>query len=241
MAENAGYDPGHELADFARRFLDEWGGRVLNADDVVDFAAHTVPHAIGAGLTLIRRDGRPTTLAASNELAARVDAIEYECGEGPCLDAIEHDDINVVDNLATDGRWPKFATRAIAETPVRSMLGVRIYLGDNERGALNFYAEELDAFTPLDVGIAATMSTVASLALQHATEQQRSANLQVALESSRQIGMAIGILMSSRLLTADQAFEELRRTSQQLNRKVRDVALEVNETGALPEQRDRGR
>jgi AmiR/NasT family two-component response regulator len=85
------------------------------------------------------------------------------------------------------------------------------------------------------------MSTVASLALQHATEQQRSANLQVALESSRQIGMAIGILMSSRLLTADQAFEELRRTSQQLNRKVRDVALEVNETGALPEQRDRGR
>jgi GAF domain-containing protein len=238
-SDDAGSDAGRELQQFALRFMDEWGGRALNPDELIDFAARAVPNAIGAGLTLIRRDGRPMTLAASNELAAHVDALEYEAGEGPCLDAIEHDDINVVTDLATDDRWPKFADRAVRETPVRSMLGVRIHLGASDRGALNFYAEKVGAFTGLDVGIAATMSTLASLALQHATEQQRSSNLEIALESSRQIGMAIGILMSSRLLTADQAFEELRRTSQQLNRKVRDVALDVNETGVLPESPQR--
>jgi tetrahydromethanopterin S-methyltransferase subunit F len=227
-------DAGRELQDFARRFLDEWGDRSLGAEDLVDFAARSVPNVIGAGLTLIRGEGKPSTLAASNELAARVDAIEYECGEGPCLDAIEHDDINVVQDLSTDDRWPRFASRAVAETPVRSMLGVRVFLGNGNRGALNFYAEKVGVITPLDVGIAATMSTLTSIALQHGMERERTANLQIALESSRQIGMAIGILMSSRLLTADQAFEELRRVSQQLNRKVRDVALEVNETGTLP-------
>jgi hypothetical protein len=40
--------------------------------------------------------------------------------------------------------------------------------------------------------------------------------------------------MSSRLLTADKAFDELRRASQRLHRKVRDIAVEVNETGVLP-------
>lgn len=238
-SDDAGADPGRQLQDFALRFMEDWGGRVLDPDELIDFAARAVPHAIGAGLTLIRRDGRPTTLAASNELAAHVDSIEYDAGEGPCLDAIEHDDINVVADLATDQRWPKFAERAVRETPVRSMLGVRIYISESDRGALNFYAPQVGAFTGLDIGIAATMSTLASLALRHATEQQRSANLEIALESSRQIGMAIGILMSSRLLTADQAFEELRRVSQQLNRKVRDVALAVNETGTLPEPPNR--
>jgi AmiR/NasT family two-component response regulator len=47
--------------------------------------------------------------------------------------------------------------------------------------------------------------------------------------------MAMGILMSSRLLTAEQAFEQLRTASQRLHRKLRDVAAEVTETGALPD------
>ena len=131
--------------------------------------------------------------------------------------------------------WPKFSARAIEETPIRSMFGVRVFLGGDDRGALNFYAPEPGAFTELDLGIGAMLSTMASLALQNAVAQRKTVNLEIALESSRQIGTAIGILMSSRLITADRAFDELRKVSQHTHRKVRDVAAEVMETGALPE------
>lgn len=235
--ENPGRIPGTELLDFARRVASDWADRALDPEELVSFAAHAVPGAIGVGLTLVRGNGQPTTLAASNELAGIVDKIEYETGEGPCLDAIEHDDITVANDLADDTRWPKFVERAVRETPIRSMFGTRVFVSGDERGALNFYAEDVGAFTDLDIGIGATLSALTSIALQHAAEQRRRANLEVALESSRVIGMAMGIIMSSRLVTAAQAFDALRQASQESNRKLRDVAAEVTETGTLPQPR----
>lgn len=229
-------EPADKLLEFAKRFSSSWAERALDPKDLVDFAAEAVPHTIGVGLTLVRSDGRPTTLAASNELAAVVDAIEYECGEGPCLDAIEYDDITVANDLANDQRWPKFVERAVRETQVRSMFGARIFLTGKERGALNFYASKVDAFDQLDIGIGATLSALASISLQHAMEQRRRENLEIALESSRVIGMAMGIIMSSKLFTADQAFDALRKASQESNRKLRDVAFDVTETGTLPQR-----
>jgi len=48
------------------------------------------------------------------------------------------------------------------------------------------------------------------------------------------IGQAKGILMERLHLTPDLAFEELRQASQARNRKVRDIAAELAETGAWP-------
>lgn len=48
------------------------------------------------------------------------------------------------------------------------------------------------------------------------------------------IGRAEGILMQRELITADQAFDLLRRASQDLNTKLRAVAQFVVDTGDLP-------
>ena len=64
---------------------------------------------------------------------------------------------------------------------------------------------------------------------------EKVANLEQALRSSRRIGMAMGILMTTRKVSADDAFELLRQTSQRHNRKVRDIAMDVVELGCLPE------
>ncbi|MDT0260630.1 ANTAR domain-containing protein [Jatrophihabitans lederbergiae] len=58
-------------------------------------------------------------------------------------------------------------------------------------------------------------------------------NLQIALRSNRDIGTAMGILMSVHLITQDEAFDVLRRASQHGHRKLRDVAADVIFTGAL--------
>ena len=123
------------------------------------FVARAVPHAEDAGLTIIRGSREPETLASSSEVPRKVDALQYETGEGPCLEAIEDNDITRADNLTSDGQWPQFAARAVALTTVRSMLGARLFLSGDERGALNLYATTPHAFDDLDVGTAAILST----------------------------------------------------------------------------------
>jgi AmiR/NasT family two-component response regulator len=58
--------------------------------------------------------------------------------------------------------------------------------------------------------------------------------LEEALVSRDVIGQAKGILMERLHLTPDQAFEQLRAASQQHNRKVRDIAAQLAQTGEWP-------
>jgi len=66
-----------------------------------------------------------------------------------------------------------------------------------------------------------------------AEAENRSENLEQALSSNRQIGAAIGILMATHKLTSDRAFALLRETSNNKNRRLRDVADHVVLTGSL--------
>jgi len=51
--------------------------------------------------------------------------------------------------------------------------------------------------------------------------------LEVARDSNRRIGMAMGIVMRQRQVDEPLAFDALRRISQNTNRKLRDVAEDV--------------
>ena len=57
--------------------------------------------------------------------------------------------------------------------------------------------------------------------------------LETALEHSRDIGAAIGILMALHRLTRQQAFDMLRETSMARNVKLHALAARVVETGSL--------
>jgi AmiR/NasT family two-component response regulator len=58
--------------------------------------------------------------------------------------------------------------------------------------------------------------------------------LQAALQSSREIGMAMGIVMERHGLTPDRAYLVLQRISQRRNLKLRDVAEHIVQTGEEP-------
>lgn len=51
--------------------------------------------------------------------------------------------------------------------------------------------------------------------------------LKEALDSNRRIGMAMGLVMGQLQVTDGEAFDALRRISQNTNRKLRDVADDV--------------
>jgi hypothetical protein len=233
------------LAHLGHRF-DELSELLMSAqagppdpDSVVRYAARAVPHSQHCGLTLVQGSQRPTTLSSSSELARTVDSIQYETGEGPCLEAIETDDVTQVADLATDPQWPAFGRRCVTETRIGSMFSLRLFLSTDDRAALNFYAEQPGAFDELDVAVGAMFAPFAALAVQSAVREREIEHLQTALQSSRRIGVAIGILMARRQLTYDQAFAQLVNASQHLNVKLRDIARAVAETGQLPELPDR--
>ncbi len=58
-------------------------------------------------------------------------------------------------------------------------------------------------------------------------------NLEIALESSRRIGAAVGILMAQHRVGLEAAFDLLRQVSQTEHRKLRDIADDVVYTGAV--------
>jgi hypothetical protein len=207
-------------------------------DRVVRFAVRAVPNMQHSALTLVPGAGPPVTVAATGELSRRVDYIQYETGEGPCLEAVRGRDVTQAADLATDPQWPEFARRCVAETTVRSMFSLRLFLSGADRAALNFYAERPGAFDDLDVAVAAMFAPFAAIAVQNEMQAREIDDLQSALQASRRIGVAIGVLMARHLVTYEQSFEMLVTASQHLHRTLRDIAAEVAETGELPDQGD---
>jgi hypothetical protein len=94
----------------------------------------------------------------------------------------------------------------------------------------------LRADRPLDdVGrrIARLFAAHLSAAVQTVHTRAKAANLERALETSRDIGVAMGIIMARRACTRQQAFELLRRASRVYQRKLAGIAADVAETGIL--------
>lgn len=205
---------------------------------LVDLAVATVPGCTLASVTAWSDRGKGTTLASSDAMTEVVDEIQYTLGEGPCLTAAEESDLEPVriDDVSVDERWPAFCRQVVERTPVRSVLAFKLNGLKPRRCALNLYGEHAHAFIGEATSIGALFATHARALMLHSASADQVANLSEALTSSRQIGTAVGILMAMHKVTSDDAFVLLSKASQDLNRKLRDVADDVARTGSLPKQ-----
>jgi hypothetical protein len=193
---------------------------------VVDAAVRLVPGCDHACVTL-RQGERFTSAAASDDIARRVDELEREVGNGPCLDAITSEAYQHDPDLLDGSTWPELARRTVQETPVRGMVGYRMVIGERKLGALNMFSDTPGALSMASADIGAIIASFASVTLVASTEHQRADELQSGLESNREIGKAIGLLMAAHDIDDAQAFEVLRRASSELNRKLVDIAREL--------------
>jgi hypothetical protein len=181
------------------------------------------------------RSFNPTV--ATDVFAAELDALQRRSGQGPGLAAMAGAATFYAEDLADDDRWPLFGPEAAARG-VRSLLSLPL-VGENPVGALNLYAQYPQAFGVIDRARGLLLAAVAGLALgsaqTHEDDERRSVNLQAALATRELVGQAQGILMERERITADQAFDILRRASQHLNRRLREVAQTLIETGERPD------
>ena len=201
---------------------------------LVEYAVRGIPGAEHASITVVDGNRPPRTTAGTDELPYQWDQLQYQFGEGPCLEAIATNGVELSSDLRTEDRWPRFAHAIVEQTPARSMLSFRLFLTEKNRAGLNLYATHPGAFTDQSTATGSMFAAYASMALLAAARGDTANHLTRALETNREIGVAMGILMSNGKLTSQQAFDQLRSASQNFNRKLRDIAADVALTGILP-------
>lgn len=223
------HDPIDVFADVARA-LAASADLEQTLEHISRIAVETVPGAEYAAVSLVRGRRDVQTVGATDPLCQAVDRVQYETGQGPCLDAIWEEPTVSVDDLLDTDRWPALAARA-ATLGIRSMLSFRLFLEDDTLGALNLYAAQPASFSAHSAHLGEVFAAHAAVAWDHAREAE---GLQAAILTREVIGQAQGILMAQRQLTSGAAFRLLRTSSQARNVKLREVAAGVVRTGVLP-------
>ncbi|NAZ81229.1 ANTAR domain-containing protein [Kineococcus sp. R8] len=206
----------HPLDEVLRRVADEGLRHIPQADEV--------------SVTLLGRGGRGTSVAFTGRLAVALDERQYDDGFGPCVDAAQSGiSVSVGDTAAPDQLYPDYAavarrhgvTSSVSSglTTQHVMGGVNVYCTDGRP-----LAEETVRLTEEFADVAS--AAVANAAL-HAEAVAEAEHLRTAMESRAVIEQAKGIVMALHGCDADEAFRQLSRTSQNANRKLRDVAADL--------------
>lgn len=213
------------------------GGVLESMEEVSDYLERVV-HAVRrhvsgcdeVGVTVLS-GGRPHTAAYTTVQTLEIDAVQYALDDGPCLDAARHRREYRVDDLVVDdGRWPDFA-RECREDGMRSLLALPLLSGTECVGAINLYGWAPNAFDAFDaslVRVAASRCADAIVAVSTLDGVRRLAGqLEQAMASRAVIEQAKGVIMAMRGVPEHEAFEVLRKTSQDRNVKVRVLAHQI--------------
>jgi hypothetical protein len=226
----------------------EWDGRTVELTELIDVmaqvaeslcfpadtqdaleaitvgAVEAVPGIEHASISITSKNGRILTLAPTDVLAIHADELQYELGEGPCLDAVLDKPVVQVDDIRTDLRWPAYGPRAAKQLGIGSQLAFQFRAEPHARGGLNLYSSHPYAVTAETRQIGVLFANLAAVALGWTRQAQ---SLTEALESRTTIGRATGILMERYRLDPDRAFGFMVRTSQTGNIKLHDVAAGI--------------
>jgi GAF domain-containing protein len=216
------------LSELARELQQEQDTEAILAI-IVHAARELIPHVTEASVSLVIGRREIQSRAASGELPLRVDALQSESGQGPCLDAAYDQRVVRVPDLSKDMRWPDFA-QAAYDIGARSMLSIQLFVEGDKLGALNLYGDEVNVFDEESEQIALLVAAHAAIAFSDAKEIEQ---LTQALDTRDLIGQAKGILMEWFKITPQQAFLVLTKASSESNIKLRDVADHLTSSGEI--------
>ncbi len=196
---------------------------------VCRIAVDAIPPVDFAGILDVASDGSLETLAYTDPLVQKLEDIQRETREGPCLEAIEEHGTFLVEDTATDEQWPAFSRRAHA-LGVTSAVATMLRL-DGRSAALNLFVTSDEKLTADHMNAAALMASQTGVVLASASALRDARmtveQLREALQSRDVTARAVGILMEREKASSEEAFEMLKRASQHLNVKLRKIAEDL--------------
>lgn len=150
---------------------------------VTSLATTATAGTFGAAVTLVDQHGK-RSLAASDEVVERADALQYELDEGPCLTAWQTRQVVRMDDTTTDDQWPRW-NQAAAKLGVRSVLSAPLLAGDEAVGAMKVYSERPGNYGTHDENIMLLLAAQAAIFLSNTQSLQQARRL------SRQLAGAL--------------------------------------------------
>ncbi|GAA4995648.1 hypothetical protein GCM10023317_24940 [Actinopolymorpha pittospori] len=193
-------------------------------------AATIVDPPAWCGITSLH-GGWPVTVCVSDERARLADQVQYDAGEGPCLEAMWSGAVVDVDDDEAARWWGRYHDHA-REAGIHSMLSIPLEGVDRRSvGALNLYGERPNAFTGADIQRAEWCARDATRTVAHWLRKAGEAEVRKGLEGAvitrTLVEEAMGILMAQHHWDAPRAFGWLRHLSGNDARRLHEVASDV--------------
>jgi transcriptional regulator with GAF, ATPase, and Fis domain len=210
------------MAELATNFPTPTGDIQATLASVTAAAVDLIRGVDHADILLIQ-DDRFVSMAPTSPIAKELDAVQERLGQGPCLQAAVAGSVIRCTDLREETRWPQFAAAAV-ELGMHSVLSFQLYTQRGGAGALNLLGSAPRAFSLEAEAVGALLATHAAVALAAVNREHQ---FESGLASRDQIGQAKGILMERFTIDAVQAFDMLRRLSQNMNTPLRVIAERV--------------
>ena len=236
--------------DTASRFVEALDAHTSATGDDPDLLPLRLAHVAavvlrvdGVGLSIHGEPGLRTPLAASSEVAATAERLQFTAGSGPCLLAAE----SAFPVFATEDvlarRWPVFHDLLVTSTPLRSVLALSLRGRLQGVGAMDLYLTARDGATAVDVFDARCVAELVSDHLEVAadwsvwtpTELPAWSDTPDARRRGR-LWMAVGMLMLALEAPAPDALAVLRGYAYAAGRTADDVAIDLVERRLRSEQ-----
>ena len=191
-----------------------------------------VTGASGAGIMLMSGDVPRGSLCTTNEVSALIERLQYDLGEGPCVEAFREDRPVGEPDLARVGmpRWPAFTGPALA-AGVRAVFGFPLQVGAVRLGALNLYSDGPGSLSDDQHADALVMADVAAQAVLVIQANAPPGNLAAALEEGADfqyvVHQASGMVAAQLEVSVGQALIRLRAHAFVKDRPLAEVGADV--------------
>ena len=170
------------------------------------------------------------TISATDALAARVDELQFDFGEGPCWDAMNLRQPVLEPALRRRPRrtWPAFSP-AIERENVESLFAFPLVLGTLKIGAIDLYSSQPVRLTPTQAKHAETMAAVVSRhVLRHALDEaEGDYGDEGNAHSRRVIHQATGMVLAQLRLRPDDARLVIQGHAFATSQSMMDVASDI--------------
>jgi hypothetical protein len=156
--------------------LENWASRLADAarvgsdqtERVCQLCVETLP-VTGAGVSIATAHGQLATVAASNDIAARIEDLQFTLGEGPCVGVLERGGPVFIDDLSDPpaevaARWPAFVQGAVA-AGAGAVFAFPLQIGAVRLGALDLYRDVPGPLATQHVGAASLAADVIAFSL----------------------------------------------------------------------------
>jgi GAF domain-containing protein len=194
----------------------------------------------GSGLMIADEHSELRYAVATDGPGRMLERVQLETGQGPCVDTFVHDNVVLVEDLAADRRYPIVA-RELVPRGVASVLGAPVHLAGLTVGSLDVYRHEPYHWDASDTAALTRYADVVEATLTAAVAAESAgelaAQLKYAVEHRVPIDRGVGYLMARDRIDSVAAFNRLRQAARQSRRKVGDVAVQLLDTGHLPQEK----